>query len=66
MRRRPVSPAVTVAGADQTKAMQQQMSMGGQVPDVGKAFDGQMEALEIVEHKWHLDDVEARLIESLS
>ncbi len=45
--------------------MQQQMSMGGpQAADPGKAFQAQMEALEVVEHKFLLDDVESRLLEA--
>ena len=52
--------------ADQSRAMQKQMSMGamGAPPDPAKAFQAQWEAIEVVEHKDALADVEARLVES--
>jgi hypothetical protein len=52
--------------ADQSRAMQKQMSMGamGAPPDPAKAFQAQWEAIEVAEHKDALADVEARLVES--
>ena len=54
--------------ADQMRAMQQQMpgSMGmGQGVDPAKAFQGQFEAIEVVEHKHVLDDAESRVLDVL-
>ncbi|XP_076114742.1 ER membrane protein complex subunit 3-like [Mytilus galloprovincialis] len=52
--------------ADQTKAMQEQMSGAGMMtpPDPNKAFKAEWEALEIVQHNWVIQGVEDELIES--
>eukprot|EP00042_Codosiga_hollandica_P029760 m.167313 g.167313 ORF g.167313 m.167313 type:complete len:248 (-) comp53164_c0_seq3:194-937(-) len=52
--------------ADQSKMMQQQMSFGqmNTAQDPAKAFQAQWEAIEIVEHKSALEDVEVRLLEA--
>lgn len=52
--------------ADQTKAMQEQMSGAGMMapPDPNKAFKAEWEALEIVNHQWYLQGVEDELIDS--
>ncbi|XP_072027086.1 ER membrane protein complex subunit 3-like isoform X2 [Amphiura filiformis] len=52
--------------ADQAKLMQQQMSqpMGGQLPDPAKAFKAEWEALQIVNHKWALENVEEELTQT--
>ncbi|EDV25212.1 uncharacterized protein TRIADDRAFT_25209 [Trichoplax adhaerens] len=55
--------------ADQTRAIAEQMaaptaaaSAGGMPPDQKKAFKAEWEALEIVNHKWSLQDVEESLL----
>lgn len=54
------------SAADQTKAMQEQMSGAGMMapPDPNKAFKAEWEALEIVNHQWYLQGVEDELIDS--
>ncbi|XP_011427759.1 ER membrane protein complex subunit 3-like [Crassostrea angulata] len=51
--------------ADQTKAMQEQMSGAGMMtpPDPMKAFKGEWEALEVCNHQWCLQGVEEDLID---
>lgn len=51
--------------ADQTKAMQEQMSGAGVMtpPDPMKAFKGEWEALEVCNHQWCLQGVEEDLID---
>ncbi|XP_064606550.1 ER membrane protein complex subunit 3-like [Liolophura sinensis] len=46
--------------ADQTKAMQEQLSGAGMVapPDPSKAFKAEWEALEICSHQWALEGIE--------
>ena len=54
-----------VSAADQTKAMQEQMSGAGMMtpPDPMKAFKAEWEALEVVQHNWQLEGVEDELID---
>ena len=50
---------------DDAKMMQQQMQMGGAMgggPDVAKMFQGERENLELVHHKWAVEEAEARLL----
>lgn len=51
--------------ADQTKAMQEQMSGSGMMapPDPMKAFKAEWEALEVCNHQWCLQGVEEELID---
>ena len=57
--------AVTLAfpAADQTRAMQDQMSGSAMMapPDPMKAFKAEWEALEICSHEWALEGVEEEL-----
>ncbi|MCJ8734719.1 hypothetical protein PDJAM_G00238460 [Pangasius djambal] len=50
--------------ADQSRIMQEQMTGAAMAmpPDPNKAFKSEWEALEIVEHKWALENVEEELI----
>ncbi|KAK3565957.1 hypothetical protein QTP86_023360 [Hemibagrus guttatus] len=50
--------------ADQSRIMQEQMTGAAMAmpPDPNKAFKSEWEALEIVEHKWALENVEEELV----
>uniref|UniRef100_A0A672Q479 ER membrane protein complex subunit 3 n=1 Tax=Sinocyclocheilus grahami TaxID=75366 RepID=A0A672Q479_SINGR len=50
--------------ADQSRIMQDQMTGAAMAmpPDPNKAFKSEWEALEIVEHKWALENVEEELV----
>nr|XP_046252385.1 ER membrane protein complex subunit 3-like [Scatophagus argus] len=50
--------------ADQSRLMQEQMAGAAMTmpPDPNKAFKSEWEALEIVEHKWALENVEEELM----
>jgi len=56
---------LSITAADQTKAMQEQMSGAGMMtpPDPMKAFKAEWEALEVVSHNWCLQGVEEELID---
>lgn len=58
-------PSSLFTAADQTKAMQEQMSGAGMMtpPDPMKAFKGEWEALEVCNHQWCLQGVEEDLID---
>uniref|UniRef100_A0A672Q2Y0 ER membrane protein complex subunit 3 n=1 Tax=Sinocyclocheilus grahami TaxID=75366 RepID=A0A672Q2Y0_SINGR len=51
--------------ADQSRIMQDQMTGAAMAmpPDPNKAFKSEWEALEIVEHKWALENVEEELVQ---
>ena len=52
--------------ADQSAAMQQQMSgnmgMGGPMPDMGAAFTAECDALEVTSHSYALKSVDSQLV----
>jgi len=48
--------------ADDAKLMQQQMDATAVGADTKKLFQSEKENLELVEHKWHLEDAEKRLL----
>lgn len=50
--------------ADETKMMQEQMTMGaaGTVQDINKVFQSERDNLELVKHEWELENVENRLL----
>ncbi|GAA6086369.1 ER membrane protein complex subunit 3-like [Tachysurus ichikawai] len=50
--------------ADQSRIMQEQMTGAAMAmpPDPNKAFKSEWEALEIIEHKWALENVEEELV----
>lgn len=54
---------VLYKAADQARVMQEQMSGGGVAmsPDPKQAFKAEWEALEICEHKWALESIEAEV-----
>jgi hypothetical protein len=47
-------------------AAQQQQQPGATPPDLGKLFASEREALELVEHRWLLEDAEQKAIMRLS
>jgi hypothetical protein len=53
--------------ADDTKLMQQQMMMGGGGPiDTKKLYKAERENIDLVEHKWAVEDAEKRLLNQKS
>ena len=43
-----------------------QQQMAGQAPDMQKVFQSEKESLELTQHQWDLQDVEARLLKKLT
>ncbi|KAM7404197.1 hypothetical protein PAMP_011564 [Pampus punctatissimus] len=62
--KRKVVPKNPMTAADQSRIMQDQMTGAAMAmpPDPNKAFKSEWEALEIVEHKWALENVEEELM----
>ncbi len=58
-----ISQIAFLAAADDAKLMQQQMSMGGGMVDTKKLYKSEKENLELVDHKWHVEEAEKRLLE---
>jgi len=48
--------------ADDAKLMQQQMDASAMGTDIKKLYQSEKENLELVEHKWHVEEAENRLI----
>jgi len=56
-------PTSVSVAADDAKLMQQQMMMGGGgIIDAKKLYKAERENIDLVDHKWSVEDAEKRLL----